>query len=67
MKERIPLTGECVERLHVWVQTHCPCMLDEPDSDFMPGLFVIVEEEVREALLRERKHIIHGLFNPCQQ
>lgn len=65
MEERHPLSTPCVERLHVWVQTHCPCLLE--DEEFMAGLFVIVEEEVRDALIHERRQMFKRLSEPGVQ
>lgn len=67
MKERKPISGECVERLHVWVQSHCPCLLEEDDGEFMAGLFVIVEEEVIDALRKERTRFFDALSKSSKQ
>jgi len=59
------VTRECVERFYTWVKVHCPCALEEPD--FMRGLIVIADEEVKDALLKERKRLLDTLRTPSNQ
>jgi hypothetical protein len=65
MMRKVPLTAECLERLRVWVQVHCPCALDEPE--FMPGLVFILSEEVNEAIERERRRLLEEVRKPSLQ
>lgn len=51
-KQAIKLSYECVERLQTWVHANCPCALE--NDEFLPGLFVIVEMEVEDALKRQQ-------------
>ena len=50
MPQRARLTPECVERLRIWIEIKCPCALE--DYEFLPGLWVIIEDEVAEALAK---------------
>ncbi len=47
-QEKRRVTYECAEQLHTWVYANCPCALENPE--FLPGLIVVVEEEVERAI-----------------
>jgi hypothetical protein len=51
MQKKPRLTRECLEQLHTWVHAHCPCALE--NDDFLPGLWVIIEDEVEQAVQRQ--------------
>lgn len=59
------ISGEALERLHVWVLAHCPNALEDPE--FLPGLVVILEEEVRKELARACWKRLRLLSEPCRQ
>ena len=59
------LSYECVEQLHAWIRSNCPCALE--NEKFLPGLFVIVEMEVEAALKRQQSQRFQKLFLPSLQ
>ncbi len=65
MEKKPRLTPECVEHLHTWVHANCPCALE--NDEFLPGLWVIVEEEVEQALIAQRQQLLQRLQTPSQQ
>ena len=65
MPQPMRISYECLEQLHTWVMAHCPCALDE--TDFLPGLQVIVEEEVFRAMQEERHSILTKISSPSLQ
>ena len=65
MKKKPRLSSECLEQLHTWIHANCPCALE--NDDFLPGLWVIVEEEVEEALRRRVAERMTQLATPSLQ
>ncbi len=59
------ISCECLERLHTWVMAHCPCALEE--EQFIPGLRVIIEDELVQALQAERQTILMKISIPSPQ
>lgn len=59
------ISCEAFERLHVWILAHCPSALE--DREFLPGLMVIVEEEVNQALATNCWRAVRILTEPCRQ
>jgi hypothetical protein len=59
------LSGEGFERLHVWCLVHAPQALEDPE--FLPGLIVVIELEVEEALRRACWKQLRLLNEPCRQ
>jgi hypothetical protein len=59
------ISQEAFERLHVWCLAHCPAALEDPD--FLAGLMVIVEEEVRTELARACWKRLRLISEPCRQ
>jgi hypothetical protein len=57
------VSGEAVERLEVWIAEHCPGALDDPQ--FLPGLIVVIAEEVRQELHRVCWMRLRQLREPC--
>ncbi len=66
MHERA-LSYECIERFEAWVRAHCLCAFDDPKQEFFRGLLFICEEEVLEALRRERTRVQELLQKPSLQ
>ncbi len=62
MPKRVRLSPECVERLRTWIEIKCPCALE--DRELLPGLWVIVEDEVADAILKARARIAAAHDNP---
>lgn len=58
-KQPLKLSYECVEHLQTWIHANCPCALD--NDEFLPGLFVIVEMEVEDALKRQQSIMFQQL------
>ena len=59
------ISYECLERLHTWIMAHCPCALEE--EEFIPGLKVIIEEELLQALQAERQSNFTKISSPSLQ
>lgn len=58
------LSAETLERLQVWIVTHCPCALEDPE--FLQGLVVIIELEVSKALRENCWRALRILTEPCK-
>ena len=65
MKKKQRVSRECVDRLHSWIDTHCPCALEQPD--FLRGLLRIVEDERADAIVETRKEVVERLARPSSQ
>jgi len=59
------ISDDAFERLHVWCQAKCPRALEDPE--FLPGLIVVVEEEVEKALRSNCWKHIRAISEPCRQ
>ena len=64
-KPAMKLSYECVEQLHTWIHANCPCALE--NEEFLPGLYVIVEMEVENALQRQQAQHFQHLQAPSLQ
>ncbi len=64
--ERI-LSYECVECLVGCLRLHCPCAFDDPGRAFLRDLLAIIEEEVKDARIKERKRVFERLKRPGGQ
>ena len=65
MKKKPRLSRECLEQLHTWIYAHCPCALE--NDEFFPSLWVIVEDEVEQALRRRAAERLKQLTTPSMQ
>jgi hypothetical protein len=59
------LSRECLEQLLTWIHANCPCALE--NDEFLPGLWVIIEEEVEQALRRRAAERMKQLETPSLQ
>jgi hypothetical protein len=59
------ISGRCLEQLHTWILAHSPAALLL--GEFMPGLLVIIREEIDLALTFERQRLLEQLLSPSQQ
>ncbi len=58
------LSRECLDALHAYVFQRCPRALENPE--FLPGLVVVVEEEVVAALRAGRWKALRNVGEPCK-
>jgi hypothetical protein len=65
MQKKPRLSRECLERVHTWIHANCPCALE--NDEFLPGLWVIIEEEVEQALGRLSAERWKQLESPSMQ
>ena len=56
------VSAECVEQMHTWILSHCPCSLEE--AEFFHGFIVIVEDELQRAIQIERRALLDRLSQP---
>ena len=49
------VSEECIQELLQWIRAECPIAFEI--GEFMPGLFVIIDDEVRCAVRKERARL----------
>ena len=59
------VSEEFMDALTEWIFCHWPCALEE--KEFIRGIFFLCEEEVRQAVEREREHQFLRVRQPCSQ
>ncbi|MCI0459842.1 MAG: hypothetical protein L0Z62_23070 [Gemmataceae bacterium] len=65
MLKQLKLSPQCLEQLDTWVRAHRSA--DLRHMEFLAGLWVIVEDEMERAVLRERGLLHERLQAPSSQ